>query len=514
MKPSRLALGLAVSAFALLQGCSSTDDGPAPHSSDDDAFKERVPVTFVQGSVNADHAFSNAVDATAEDKLVVPTAGNDAILAKLTPGTILAGDRAQASVNSTDVAASKNPFGFLRKVTGSRQDGANTVIETQPATLDEWIENGDIVYSDSTSLFSTEATQIGTRTLEIQSDSGGGTGSGSATLAGDIEGEEVSGPNFKIKPKISLSNGTLQVNAKYDGYFKVRTFIGIPRKVELKSLLTVDPVIGTDLTVGAQVVGSESGLHLGTTPGITIAEKSFDMPGVVIPIAAPIPITVRFHPRLKCSLAGNGSATATVRAELRAHAAVGFEASASLGGIDSKDLSESPTLNPTLQFKGGQIKATISAECEIVAVPEVLAFDAVGLSGEVGPYMDLNLDGCLNLNEQTQSVDGGFTLSEEHGLQLQFSARAQLPVVGIGKDFPLLTVHTAKSDPKYLVGDKQTCELKTKDSCDGRTDGFYCSVVDTFAGIYCKDGQVEKGLQCADKKQRCVGGTEDAVRCN
>lgn len=510
MKTSRLALAFTVASFALLQACSSEPEDDGRPKTAEDRFNTREPVTYNDNSVNADRHFSDTVDATQANKLIVPTSGNDAVLSKIEVGSILAGDRN----SKDDINTSKNPFGFLRKVVEIEKDGPNTVIVTQAATLDEWIKNGDIYYSDPTSLFTSSAKKGGveTRTLKIQADEGGGSGSGSGALNGDFEGEEVGEPGYKIRPKISFSNGSLQLNTNYDGYFRIRSTWGFPTGVKMKSLLTVDPYVGTDITVGVKAIGSESGLHVGVTPGITIAEKTVDFPGVVIPIAAPIPITVRFHPRIKCSLSGNGEATVTVRAELRAHAAVGFEADAGFGGIDSKDLSESPTLSPTFQFKGGQIKATIGAECEIVAVPEVLAFDAVGLSGEVGPYVGLDLTACVNGNVQTQTVDGGFTLAEQHGLQLQFSARAQIPVVGIGKDFPLLTVHTAKSEEKYLVGDKQTCELKTKDSCVGRTDGFYCSVESTYSGIVCKGGQIASGLQC-DPAKKCIGGTETEIRC-
>lgn len=512
MKMSRLALLVAfASSLAVIQGCSTdaSDDDGTPKTAED-RFKTREPVTFNDNAVNADRHFSDTVDTTQANKLIVPTSGNEAIIAKIEVGSILAGDRNAKE----DIATSKNPLGFLREVTAIKKDGANTVIETKQAELDQWIKNGDLYYSDPTSLFEGGNAGLKTKALHIQSDEGGGSGSGSSALSGDFDGDEVqTQAGYKIRPKISFSNGNLQVNANYDGYFRVRTTWGFPRGVKMKSLLTVDPYVGTDITVGVKAIGSESGLHIGTTPGITIAEKTIDLAGVVIPIASPIPLTVRFHPRIKCSLAGNGEATVTVRAELRAHAAVGFEADASWGGIDTKDLSESPTLSPTFQFKGGQIQATIGAECEIVAVPEVLAFDALGLSGEVGPYADLNLTGCVNGNVQTQTVDGGFTLSEQHGLQLQFSARAQVPLIGIGKDFPLLTVHTAKSDELYLVGNKDTCSIKTKDSCEGRTDGFYCSVENTYAGIVCKGGQVQSGLQC-DPAKKCVGGTETQIRCN
>jgi len=512
LKVSRLLVACGVVSFALLQGCSSEGDDD---SKKDDPFAKREDPVFVDKAVNADHKFSNAVDATDPKKLVLPTAGNSETISKLEVGSILAGDR---DTKTTDLNDSKNPYGFLRKVTGIKTDGANTVIETEPATLDEWLKNGDIFYDNPNSLFGDDVTtggDLGTKALKILAESGGGSGSGSAAINQEFAGDEITtDKGYKIKPIVRFSNGNLQMNAKYDGYFRVRTFIGIPTKVSMKSLLTVDPYIGTDLTIGVGVQGSEPGLHFGVTPSITIAEKVWNGPGIVIPIAAPIPLTVRFHPRLKCSLSGAGEATGTVRAELRAHAAVGFTAEASLGGIDTRNLSEQPTLSPTFQWKGGQVKGVIGAECQLVAVPSVLAFDAIGISGEVGPYIGVDLNACVTGNVQSQDVSGGFTVSEQHGLQLQFSARAQIPVVSVGTDIPLLTVHTLKSEEKFLLGKKETCELKTEDSCNGRSDGFYCSVKNTWTGIVCDNGTVKAGLQCENETKRCVGGTATEIRCN
>jgi hypothetical protein len=491
MNTSRFGLALLVPFFALVQACSNGDQGPAPHAANaDSAFEDHEDLTFADNAVNVDHGFSDAVDATDPNQLVIATAGNEKTIGRIEVGTILAGDRSTPD--------SKNTLGFLRKVTNVSTNGENTIIATQPAELDEWIKSGDLVYSDPNSIFTLNE-GLKTKSLHIESGPSSGGGSGSATAKMDSEVSGDPQPGVSVSPVIRLQSSTLAVNAQYDGYFKVRTTFGIPRKVEFKSLLTLDPVIGTDLAIG---VGASS----------TIAEKTIDLPGVVIPIAAPIPLTVRFHPRIKCSLTAAGSVTATVNATLRSHAEVGFQGDASFGGINTTDLSQAPTLDPTFRFKGGQIQANLTAQCALLAVPEVLAFDAVGLSGEVGPYVSLTANACINGSVSTGSVNSGFTLAEQHGLQLGFGARAQLPVVGIGKDFQLLSFQPIQSNPNYLVGDQKTCQIPDKDSCAARTDGFYCSVENTFGGIYCEGGQILEGLQCLPT-QKCTGGTKDKINC-
>ena len=154
----------------------------------------------------------------------------------------------------------------------------------------------------------------------------------------------------------------------------------------------------------------------------------------------------------------------------------------------------------------------MTVECELLAVPVLLAFDSVGLKGEVGPYVSLTANACVNYSKPANDVDAGFNLYEQHGLAGEFKGRVQVPFLGAGKDFDLISVRALKSDEKYLVGNASTCEIKLVDSCKGRPDGFFCSVQDPYSGIVCEGGQIASGLQCAET-QKCVGGTPTSIDC-
>ncbi|MDF2693231.1 MAG: hypothetical protein K0S65_1614 [Labilithrix sp.] len=512
MRLSGLAAVAAAVALALVQGCAAEADAPAPAPYQGDGFGERVPVRFVKQAVNVDQAFANSVEVQ-DDRLVVPTASNRAMLERIAIGAIVAGNR---DLLSADLATSKNPYGFLRRVTSIETRGEQTVLQTVKAELADWIEEGDLFFDEQQSILE-GAQPIGKQAqqLRIQANSGGGSGSASAALNAALEGDETPSADGKVrvKPIIKLTNASFDFNAKYDGYFRVRRTFGIPTNVKFRSHLALDPVVAADIQAGIALNGATPGTTaIGSAPSVPLWEKSWRGPSAVIPIGGPIPLTLRFAPELKCSLSAGGAVTATVHAEVRAHAATGFEGSAGVGSFDLKDLSESPTMDPSLRLLGVQGKATMTAECQILAVPVVLAFDAVGLEGKIGPYVSLNANACATFDARSNEIDTGFNLYEQHGLAGEFAGRVQVPFIGIGKSFELLTVRALKSDELYLVGDAKSCDVRSVDSCQGRVDGFYCSELEAYSGFYCEGGQIASGHQCAPAK-KCTGGTRETITC-
>jgi hypothetical protein len=150
---------------------------------------------------------------------------------------------------------------------------------------------------------------------------------------------------------------------------------------------------------------------------------------------------------------------AKVHAEASGHAAFGFEGSAGLDDISFNDLSEEPTFSSSLTLVDIAAQATMKAECELLAVPVLLAFDSMGLEGAVGPYVSLNATACAVDYLPEGTIDPGFSLFEQHGIAGEFAGRVQLPIIGAGKDFPLISVRALKSDPAYLIGNAQSCTM-------------------------------------------------------
>lgn len=85
-------------------------------------------------AVVVSQATCNAVTVEA-GRLRFPAAGNDALLAARKPGTALAGNRVDAAARQAK--ATNNLFGFLRKVSKVSQVGADIVVETTRANLQD-----------------------------------------------------------------------------------------------------------------------------------------------------------------------------------------------------------------------------------------------------------------------------------------------------------------------------------------------------------------------------------------
>jgi hypothetical protein len=455
------------------------------------------PITFTKDAVNVDQTFANQVDVL-DDRLIIPTR---AARSDIKRGTILAGNRSSKG-------GAKNPYGFLRKVEQVRTEGDRTILLTKRAELADWIENGDLRYDEEESLFEGAG-----KTTRTRANGGGGSGasSASAPFTADLEGDETTSPNgrARLRPVVRVRNGSIDLNASYDGYFSVRRKWGFPVGVRFRSHLTLDPVFAADIEAGIAVTGEPLGV--GTIVGVPLWEKEWSGAGVIVPLPGPIPLTLRFQPQLQCSVRASGQLTATVRARIASHMAIGFEGSLGIGDFTLTDISEAPTFSPSVSFLGAEGKAMMSAECALLLVPMVLAFDAVGLSGSVGPYVSLNANACAKF-ERADGFDVGFQLYEQHGLAGQFGARVQVPFLGWGKDFNLVSVRTLKSDEAYLVGDKSSCQVSSQDSCEGRADGFYCSEMVPSSGFVCQGGQIALGRQCASN-QRCTGGTATRIDC-
>lgn len=497
--------------LAALPGCA--DDGASSKNKNgkDDPFAEPMAPVLVKEAVTADQDFANDVEVL-EDRLVIATAGHEKMIAKIKQGSILAGNRSltKTVMESDDGNYGPNPYGFLRRVTKVEEDGPNTVIHTKPATLDEWLQEGDIDFSDRRSLLdgktpiADESYDAKSKTytrnlkfLDADNQRGGGGGSGSVAINGGI-GDASGG--------ISISNATYQLNARFDGHFKVRykelRFLpDPPTGVNFRAHLTLDPLVTADI----EVSGGRS---------TTLAERSWRGRGAIIPIAAPIPITIRFEPELKCSLSLGGSFSVTVGARIGAHAEAGFQGDAGFRHFDLRDLSRGPTLNGGLELKKISGKASLSAECKLLAVPVVLAFDAAGIEGKIGPYVTLSADLCTALSSDGPEANkNGFTISEEHGLTGEFSGRIQIPLIGAGKSFEMASLSVPLGDPKYLLGNDKTCDVKQVDSCEGKADGFYCSEIVESSGYYCENQQIARGIQCEDPDKKCVGGSATEIQC-
>lgn len=483
VKTMRFFVPVLLAGCSMVAGCSTEtgDHGGGPKGS-----RERAPIVLDDNAVLAPGKISDS--ASVEDgKLSFPkTTANQAWADRLRPGMVVAGDRDKSKA---DLAESKNPYGFLRKVV-SVGDGDPIVIVTEPAELPDLLE-GDLVFGDGESSIFEDASEdlddLGTRNIRPLANGGGGSskGSGKASILGELKAG--------FGPVVRLSEGTFGLDADFDAELRIRKWWKVPTGIEKASAkLTLNPRASVIIEVGAKVSAQNPS-------GGGSLVKTWEGPSVPIPLGGPIPVTLRLRPEVTCSVAAGGEITARGRAHLSGRAAAGF----TYTDGDMKSLSESPTLTPGFDFIGVQGKASLTGKCTIQAVVSLLAFDAAGLEGKLGPYASLTAEVCGAYGEGGGS--GGFTLFEEHGVEADIDGRLQVPGLGqpsINK--PIFGFSPLKSEPKYFIGNDKTCDAPQKDSCVGKPNGLYCSEIETSSAYECLDEQIAAGQQCLPG-QRCKG---------
>ncbi len=495
---------LVLALTGLLAACASSS-GPDPLATgggagSDPDFATPKPVALRAEAVKASAHFADS--AVVEDgKVTVPAdAENQKILDRLAPGAILAGNR---DSRSADLATSKNPYGFLRKVLSVSRAGDKAVVLTEQAYLNQLIDEGDLVWDGSPRASIFEDGELVTKqNVGLRGPSGASSGSGQTTANATLE--DASAQNVKFRPVVKISNTRIGVDTTFAGELKFRKALGIPYGVQrANARLDLDPVIAADLEYGARVMSAQS------QAGGSLY-KSYESPSVPIPIGGPIPLTVRLRAEINCSLTIQGEVTATSRLSLRGHTAAGFRYE---GGTDLQTIYEEPRLQATHDFLGVSGKAGIIGECAVQAVVSLLAFDAVGLEGKVGPFGAITGEVCATYSDQ--GVSGGFALYEQHGLRVNATGRLQVPGLAypsVNKD--LFGFKPLKSDPRYFVGSAETCKLKSKDSCTDKPDGLYCSELAAGSSYLCRTGQIAGGQQCPGT-QRCTGpnGPGTTIQC-
>lgn len=492
---------LVLAACSTSVACSTASD-PAPFDDGSSVdFSTPKAIAVRPDAVKTSQHFADS--AIVEDGKVslADDAENRAILDRLVPGTVFAGNR---DSKTADLAQSKNAYGFLRKVVSVAKEGDRVVVTTEPAYLDQFLEEGDLVWSATSptpSIFE-DGASLGTQGLHVQGP--GGTSSGSGSVGTDTTLEDTSQSNVKFRPVVKVSNAKVSLGSKFEGELKLRKALGIPYGVKRASAkLDLDPVIGADIEYGVKVLTAQS------AQGGSLY-KSFESPSVPIPIGGPIPLTIRLRAEINCNVTVTGEVSATSRVGVRGHASAGFRYD---GGTDIDVMSDEPTLTVEHQFVGVRAKAGVTGECAVQAVVSLLAFDAAGIEVKVGPYGAVTGEVCATYSNQT--AQAGFALYEQHGLRVNAGARLQVPGLGFPSiDKGLFSFKPVKSEPSYFVGSADTCKLTVKDSCAGKVDGVYCSDYEASVAYECKAGGISGGQSCAPPK-KCVGpnGAGTTIQC-
>lgn len=371
---AKAVLGLVLTCVAPACAAGGSDDGTGGAETESDALV--APSVIV-----ADPAATRAADVR-DDRVVLPLASADRYRA-LGASAIFVGARGPSG--------SKNPDGFLRRVSSAAVEGDTLVIMTTPATLTDAIVHG--------------AVRTSSGGLSID-DHGGGTQS--LTGLQPLTRKELRGVaiDFADEPLFD-GEDAIEVGAK-----KARFVESI--RLE-RAVLTAKPVVDVDLRIRdgkvsklvAKVEGSldTSVLAIATVTGegdldeetlaALFARKHdvkrvvYESPRVALPTIAvggvPISPAVQFTVTLKCTLAFGGL--------LRAHAGVEAKSQLRLGGVYENGAWGAPIRSefeivPSFTVdRGGKVEARCAMEVDA----ELFAYGTSGVIMSVAPYVDFSV---------------------------------------------------------------------------------------------------------------------------
>lgn len=437
---------------------------------------------YNDGVVVADAPFVDAV-LVADDTLTVPAAGQT-IVAQLQPGTIFVGDR------RADMAES-NPIGFLRRVVGTRMDGANVVIDTTPAMMDDLFAEADFGGGG-------EPTSGGVQTeagdLQLLD-----TGSASGSFGLNVNlGELVasgSGNKLKVSGAFSLSVQP-RVNFRYE-----KRFLRVPN-VDIDIQVAIRRLFGACLK--AELTGG--GVSISEKPKAkTFALGTLRLP---IPVPPPLVVTAKFQSEATCTFTPSGAFGYATQVENNSRLRVRFGMQDGTTFHSATWPDAANTTRYEILLQGG-----IKAECKATIKPGIYFYDRVGGFAELVPGV-------------TAEAAGYGKYASEGGLQGQICAGAQGKVqinAGLEAD-----VWIANYQRKWNLWERTfpipglptpNCvgTRRAADGCGGRPDGVYCSATTPSAAYQCRAGATAGGLSCPTNqfcKTRGTGSIGEQANLN
>jgi hypothetical protein len=461
---------------ALALAACASDDAPPPFAKDEFDIPRPV-LTFTDPAVNASKHFADTA-IVEPGKVTVPRdAQNAELLARIVVGTVLAGNR---DTSTEDLSLSKNPSGFLVKVTAIAQDGANTVLSTTQAKLNEWIRDGDLDFESSQSVFETDSGGVQMKAEAKKptlADKAGGVQVGSLKLGIQSKTQRSVNPSGSIMiSKFSLSDPAFKLNFKHDGYFKVRNCNPLGSwgpefecGWKYRTHASVNPEAAVNVDFDIQVQG-------GLAKELQKDELKFNgLPKIPFIVPAPVPMTLELGMTVSCGVSATGSISGSARVGLKGHADFGLE---------GKTLALLPTStkvvhdkSSSLDFVGTPTKegivadATLEAKCSLKVSLSLKVFGVAGIEGAVGPYASVNVQGCAAKNTAGTVTASQLAVYLAHGLEGDVSANLSI----LDKVIASAELFSASEElgRAYLVGNKDqlSCEV---DGCDGKPDGYLC----------------------------------------
>jgi len=354
--------------------CSSGDSSP-PDVGPASGPAGSTEVVLTKDALPATPAWEQSADVQA-DRIILPVKGSEDAVASVVPGKVLVGAR-------SDLPGTKNPEGFLVRVTSVARDGDNLVVMTAPAVLTDAVAQGS---------FSID--QAG-----VDFNEAGGT-------ATQNEGSVSKKFHYALTPRdlysfaeeVTGTSGVASVNGKIaikEGHFDFTPTLSYKVDV-LKTLfggggftLKAEGDLDAALTVTADVVAAAGGQIdasyaklIGGQPVTLFQGSPKGLPNVKLG-----PLNVSSSASLKieatCSLKNTGG---EAHAEGGVAVSGSATATATYDGSWNNSLDHSLTGTPSFTYSAD---GRFNGDCRLDATMSIKLFGAATSSVKVGAYARL-----------------------------------------------------------------------------------------------------------------------------
>jgi hypothetical protein len=359
MKKASLALAGAF-VFAVF-ACSSSNDDPPPL---DGTGAPAGGVKLHEGTTYLDGELANVADVRA-DRVVFPTS-TYAKLSKHKRGNILMSDRQRIGTGG------KNPEGFLRKVVSVAQEADGVVVMTEPAMLQEAVDNLRV----SGALDMPDLTTTGPQPLagNIHPQAKGGTTIKLLDFSGKqlFEVKDVAkaedGTDVPYIAHAAVETGTLAFTPKYDvdadvGFLELRSF-KVKASGELDAALVLATGVKFDPALDPAVAAKIAGKPLKKTYSNTLADYDVSL-GSLSAGAISLPASAHYTATLNCDFSFTAPVEAKVGGTAKGTLSAGLEYA---NGNLTPSFDKSLTVEPKVEFtKNGMMRAycTVTPRIEL-----------------------------------------------------------------------------------------------------------------------------------------------------
>jgi hypothetical protein len=364
--PSRAFQLLAsVAMVAVAAGCSAlpeSEDATSEETSESD-------VNIAAGVVVADPNATLAAEVS-NDRVVIPASAGERYRT-MSPGTIFVGARGPST--------SKNPDGFLRRVSSVSVEGDRLVVVTSPAALTDAIVGGSLKTSTGGGKVDDHLTTGSFKGMEIDfSDK---------PLFDNVDDITAGDKQVSFHETITLERAVLTMRPSVD--VDVRIQDGKVTRFTAKVEGNLDSSIKATANVSATGTVDEEVLAALKAKKHEIDKPLYQSKRMSLPTFSvgriPVSPSVQFSVSLKCSLAFGGAVHANAGVEAKSYVRLGgvYE-----NGTWGAPIKSDFDIRPSFEVTRG---AEIQARCALVANAELFVYGTSGVTMSVAPYLDFDV---------------------------------------------------------------------------------------------------------------------------